>query len=577
MINNDQLQYLRQQTKSYKALIEDLRRRKPEDYDIRDFGFIVAAGSKLCESLLSYIAKQRGYEVDYERGMVITNRHADQEYGARNQEIHIFDFCIDKTNLLPEECRSFVRLIKQVKDKAVYAENDVTYELVKSFSKAMEGFILWFEKQTDGTAGLCDIVGKTGIAIGSAMVAPLAISAVAGAAAATVATAGSAVAATAAVALSPIGILAGVVGVAASIFRGEEDGEDEEDEEVNQELTSKSLSSSKSENINQILSNVENVPNTIGKSDISEKTTENAKVEDTVSNEALILEMSRKIDLLLQSNKRIENKVDEIEQHIKMLTGEINAFQRLTERQLSRAESEEEAERLISSYTDECANCIVENTIDTYSQNSDRILEIEERKLIQLIGENGWKKLNRTSQRFLVSARLMFQYLQKLQDVIDYSGVCVLVTKALEVEMDKRFYYNFLAYLRNKYKNDYSKYHTALLYKHKIPLKEHSFTMGNIAFVLCLIDNRNDNSAQIENNKIQLLNYAKKSLLSKYTEEEIKNLLREYAEAIEHIRKRFRNPSAHTNELKRVDAEDCLNIVLDVQKLLKRMLDSFDS
>lgn len=37
------------------------------------------------------------------------------------------------------------------------------------------------------------------------------------------------------------------------------------------------------------------------------------------------------------------------------------------------------------------------------------------------------------------------------------------------------------------------------------------------------------------------------------------------------------NPkAAHTNELKRVNAEQCFELVLDVEKLLKRILDSFD-
>lgn len=36
------------------------------------------------------------------------------------------------------------------------------------------------------------------------------------------------------------------------------------------------------------------------------------------------------------------------------------------------------------------------------------------------------------------------------------------------------------------------------------------------------------------------------------------------------------NPSARTGKLTEVNAKDCFDIVLDVEKLLKRMLDSFD-
>lgn len=52
-------------------------------------------------------------------------------------------------------------------------------------------------------------------------------------------------------------------------------------------------------------------------------------------------------------------------------------------------------------------------------------------------------------------------------------------------------------------------------------------------------------------------------------------MLESYGEDIADITDEYRNKAAHTNELKRVNAELCFNLVLDVEKLLKRMLDSF--
>ena len=46
---------------------------------------------------------------------------------------------------------------------------------------------------------------------------------------------------------------------------------------------------------------------------------------------------------------------------------------------------------------------------------------------------------------------------------------------------------------------------------------------------------------------------------------------------MEAVKKDYRNPSAHTNELKRIDAEQCFDLVIDVEKLMKRMLDSFNN
>ena len=66
-------------------------------------------------------------------------------------------------------------------------------------------------------------------------------------------------------------------------------------------------------------------------------------------------------------------------------------------------------------------------------------------------------------------------------------------------------------------------------------------------------------------------------IFSNKGEEEIKKLLNEYACYVEKIRKDYRNPSAHRNAIKKINAKECFELVLDVEKLLKRMLESFDN
>ena len=39
---------------------------------------------------------------------------------------------------------------------------------------------------------------------------------------------------------------------------------------------------------------------------------------------------------------------------------------------------------------------------------------------------------------------------------------------------------------------------------------------------------------------------------------------------------KYRNPSAHTNQIQKKDALECFNLTLDVKKILKEMLDTFD-
>ena len=57
---------------------------------------------------------------------------------------------------------------------------------------------------------------------------------------------------------------------------------------------------------------------------------------------------------------------------------------------------------------------------------------------------------------------------------------------------------------------------------------------------------------------------------------EIENMLKRYASSIEEIKEKYRNPSAHRNQIACVDAKECIDLIIDIEKLLKKMLDSFD-
>ncbi len=286
----------------------------------------------------------------------------------------------------------------------------------------------------------------------------------------------------------------------------------------------------------------------------------------------IIVNLSKQVSTIDERSERIEKTVNEIDKQLKELTNQICAYQSLVERQLEKADSEIEKDRIIQGYTDEC----VERIVKTTNTNAERrTLEVERRKLITSIGENAWRKLDESSKTFLISSKMMYNHLLLVDDQIDYSGVCVLVTKALEVEMSKRFYTRFLDYLKNQYGNNYSQYHTALLYEGRRPLRPEKFNMGNIAFAMCYSEDKKTSPERKTLNKRRLLEYSKAKLFPGKTEDEISEILHDYAENIEKIRVQYRNPSAHTDELHQVDAENCFNLVLDVEKMLKKMMDSF--
>lgn len=283
------------------------------------------------------------------------------------------------------------------------------------------------------------------------------------------------------------------------------------------------------------------------------------------------------LSILYESNergKRIESKIDDLHSKIDNISNQITAMQSLTERQIKNAQSPDEIERIIGDYMDACIDNIMKYSMNfTENQN----YHIEKKKLTYSIGEEGWNKLCEKSKTFLITSKVMYNHLITMDDIIDYSGICVLVTKALEVEMHKRFFTNFLEYLDEKYDRKYEKYPTSLLYRYREPLLSEKFTMGKIAYVLCHKEKKREKSHQKIQNKLRLMEYCKENVFSNYSEEKIEELLARYASSIEDIREKYRNPSAHTNEIKRIDAEECFNLVLDIEKLLKQMLDSFDA
>lgn len=302
---------------------------------------------------------------------------------------------------------------------------------------------------------------------------------------------------------------------------------------------------------------------------------EQSSPEETSLTDRLLLEMATRGDEIMATLSRIEGKVDSISKKIEALSKQISGYQSLIDKQLDMAISPEEEERIIHAFSEECTERII-GEVDAKGANREYNTELQ--KLILSFGDAAWNKMEESSRTFLVSSKVIFNNLIGLQDIVDYSGVCLLVTKALEVEMGKRFCKNFLAFLKDRYpgRANYVQFPTVLLDRYGKPIKPKHFTLGSVAYVLCYLKANDITKEQEENNKAKLMEYSKVKLFTSKSDDEIMDILSDYAESVEEVKNDYRNPSAHTNELRRVDAEQCFALVLDVEKLLKRMLDSFD-
>ena len=490
-------------------LLEDFERKiskmVPEE---KDYRMIVSQGSYICEAMLIVVIEDKGFTVD-DQWMV----RNDHEPGTGNMTP--LRFAWSNEDILPEECRYFVKHISVYRNQAVNDFCAIGFETAAAFAKAFDYFTLWF----------MDYLAKREIIDEESR-----------------------------------------RKLECRLFSLEYFLRKPSSGEGSLEGANKAITQIREEAV----ASVPQHPAASIEAVLLQKLAETTKMLESLSMKVdRIEEQGERIE---EQGTRIEEIVNEMQQQLMMLTEQIGFYQSLVQRQLEMASSDDEKERIMQAYADECAVRIVEQT-KPGSENE--IYELVKNELIESLGNAAWNKMEAASQTFLITAKVMFRHLENMDDIYDYSGVCVLVTKALEVEMDKRFYTEFLAYLDGKYYPDYSQYPTALVFHDRQPLSPEKFTMGNIAYVLCYIEDNRDTAARKMNNRQKLVEYCSACLFPGLTEAEILAKASDYAQDIETIRVSYRNPSAHTNELQKINAKECFDYVLDVEKVLKKMLDSF--
>lgn len=317
------------------------------------------------------------------------------------------------------------------------------------------------------------------------------------------------------------------------------------------------------------------------------------KVIEKISNEGKYVSPQNdesKMDLAIQLIKEVKKdqnyhiglsedtnrKVGLILEKLEYLNNEFEDYRDLIEDSLKKELPEEEYEKIISKFSDKCVKKI-RSSIEEDVLGSNDCKKMKE-ELIGTLGKSAWKKLSRQSKRFLITSKITFNSLHKLGDDIDYSGVCLLVTKALEVELTKRFYKGF-----NKYIEDNNipleKHHTSLVEEDDDEnlqiVPDYKITLGSMRYILC---HKKHYDPEIHEKNLSILTeYSKAKLFTdSHTDEEIKKTLRKYGKEIKNITYSYRNPAAHTDELQCRQAKKCLDYVIDVKHFLKTMLDSFD-
>lgn len=195
-----------------------------------------------------------------------------------------------------------------------------------------------------------------------------------------------------------------------------------------------------------------------------------------------------------------------------------------------------------------------------------------EKVMIDQLGEKVWKEmLSARSRTYLISAMMTFDSMNKLseRDAVDYSGVCLQVTKVLDEEMAARFYTLYKRYLYKTYLLD--DWPRAMKTKYgDEPISSNDFTIGTIAHVVGV-----GSRGRVYNSKAfeQVQEFAKKCLYKEgMSDQEIRDHLITCVECAEKTRKDYRNPAAHRESMSYISAKECIDYLIEQTKMIKQVL-----
>lgn len=193
------------------------------------------------------------------------------------------------------------------------------------------------------------------------------------------------------------------------------------------------------------------------------------------------------------------------------------------------------------------------------------------------IGASAWGKMTQNAQIFLITGELLYdQWKVYGDDNVDFAPICMSVSKALEVEVTRRYFMGYLNFL----KNNSMELPTDMLVRENGEFREkreEEFMLGNITGVTGYAVYLDTNTVKLvgrltdENQKF--LRYAKEDLFNGLSEERCVELIKKHALNIKKVCVNYRNPSAHKQKISKVSARECLDFMIDVKKIIGEMLD----
>lgn len=235
-------------------------------------------------------------------------------------------------------------------------------------------------------------------------------------------------------------------------------------------------------------------------------------------------------------------------------------------------------EKALKELQDEVGKIVSELTWN-HMESSAR--EHYEEYLIGALGGDVWDKLEQKSKIFLITAKSTYDNMVKKPDreFLDYSAICLLVAKALEVETTKRFFDKYKEYLKNIVRIPISQWPHALRKKGRgrvtdEVISDEEFTLGTIVPTIGLKRDYSSNTYSVGHPDTweKFSSYAQNILFESSDRDYVKSEIQKDCQFIERVRCDYRNPAAHRNRINITTAEECIKYVIDRERMLRKML-----
>ncbi|MDO4939244.1 MAG: hypothetical protein Q4E54_04705 [Lachnospiraceae bacterium] len=225
--------------------------------------------------------------------------------------------------------------------------------------------------------------------------------------------------------------------------------------------------------------------------------------------------------------------------------------------------------------------------IDVYSMDGEQLETAQKEKLsnesinkkytdmaIGYMGRSAWDKLELQSKNWILSGLLAYHDMKKYDQLLDFSGVCISICKAVELETGNRFFSRYKQYLTDRYGDEAPDRAPYALVddkgREKVFLDDSTFSLGKIPYLTGAGKDGKDFNRYAWN---EFEAYCRDELLIK--PEISRDTIDEHIGYTEKIRLDFRNQAAHRISMDVIQAKECIDYVVGIMHRLGIMLDAY--